>query len=325
MNTDFEMIELSLQQEEEEQTTEIYVSMMPMIRSKWVTAMPSSDVMDLDEEVNEELGALDSEENNYNEDNSENENESNDKLAKPTIEEFTKKLASNNKENEKTLNSAYRFRKQWTEEGKIRETKKRGRVAGTVSDLKEEHTEVLHQEFPGLSVNEAGFSFHMTRTRGWSKKGKPAKSVVPASRAYLSNVMDVLDKNDMKGFYLVMDNAPIHKPATVRIFIEKRGYKCCYLPPYSPFLNPIELFWSKVKYGIKRSPFDTGDTLTPRIMESCSKKLFYEREPNVRGACQKCNDSKELNRTQRVGIEREVHLKRVLTQSISSQRASKQL
>ncbi|KAG1150787.1 hypothetical protein G6F37_010065 [Rhizopus arrhizus] len=75
MNTDFEMNELSLQQEEEEQTTEIYVSMMSMMRSKWVTAMPSSDVMDLDEEVNEELGALDPEENNYNEDNSENENE----------------------------------------------------------------------------------------------------------------------------------------------------------------------------------------------------------------------------------------------------------
>ncbi|KAG1489955.1 hypothetical protein G6F53_013332 [Rhizopus delemar] len=97
MNTDFEMNELSLQQEEEEQTTEIYVSMMSMMRSGWVTAM------DLDEEVNEELGALDSEENNYNEDNSENENESNHKIAKPTVEEFAKKLASNNKENEKTL------------------------------------------------------------------------------------------------------------------------------------------------------------------------------------------------------------------------------
>ncbi|KAG1547465.1 hypothetical protein G6F50_013541 [Rhizopus delemar] len=209
--------------------------------------------MDLDEEVNEELGALDSEENNYIEDNSENENESNHKIAKPTVEEFAKKLASNNKENEKTLkyrkynqeqieeficlitemvpvkdaalrtgivlSSAYRFRKQWTEEGKIRETKQRGRVVGTVSDLKEEHTvfltkvvddfatititqmwEMLHQEFPGLSVmqwmpdsefdfeknciflDEAGFNLHMTRTRGWSKKGKPAKSVVPASR-----------------------------------------------------------------------------------------------------------------------------------------------
>lgn len=54
---------------------------------------------------------------------------------------------------------------------------------------------------------------------------------------YLENVMDVLDKNNLKGHYLVMDNAPIHKPATVRSCIEKRGYKCIYLPPYSPFLN----------------------------------------------------------------------------------------
>ncbi|KAG0909672.1 hypothetical protein G6F57_007636 [Rhizopus arrhizus] len=108
MNTDFEMNELSLQQEEEEQTTEIYVSMMSMMRSKWVTAM------DLDEEVNEELGALDSEENNYIEDNSENENESNDKLAKLTVEEFAKKLASNNKENEKTLKNGSCKRRSFT-------------------------------------------------------------------------------------------------------------------------------------------------------------------------------------------------------------------
>ncbi|KAG0759456.1 hypothetical protein G6F22_019373 [Rhizopus arrhizus] len=32
--------------------------------------------------------------------------------------------------------------------------------------------------------------------------------------SYLSNVMDILDRNNMRGFYLVMDNAPIHKPAT---------------------------------------------------------------------------------------------------------------
>lgn len=173
-------------------------------------------------------------------------------------------------------------------------------------------------------LDEAGFNLHMTRTRGWSKKGAPAKTTVPASKGttitilgaissagiidislrkpimvsgakkrrvdgkvvtttakvgtraehylnYLSNVMDVLDRNNMKGFYLVMDNAPIHKPATIRNLIESRGYKCVYLPPYSPFLNPIELFWSKVKYGVKRKPFETGETLTPRIMDACSK------------------------------------------------------
>src|ERR1700730_1687124 len=41
---------------------------------------------------------------------------------------------------------------------------------------------------------------------------------------YISNVMDVLDRNDMKGHYIVMDNAPIHTPVQVRDLIESRGY-----------------------------------------------------------------------------------------------------
>lgn len=91
--------------------------------------------------------------------------------------------------------------------------------------------------------------------------------------AYLSNVMDVLDLNNLKGFYLVMDNAPIHGPRGKKVidYIVGRGYKCVYLPPYSPFLNPIEEFWSKVKSGVKRTPIDGKDNLTPRILESCSK------------------------------------------------------
>jgi transposase len=69
-------------------------------------------------------------------------------------------------------------------------------------------------------------------------------------------VMDVLDRNNMKGHYLVMDNAPIHTPFKVRELIESRGYRCLYLPSYSPFLNPIEEFWSKVKAGVRRKFID---------------------------------------------------------------------
>jgi hypothetical protein len=54
--------------------------------------------------------------------------------------------------------------------------------------------------------------------------------------ACLSNVMDVLDKNKMQGYYLVMDNAPIHTPAKVRDLVDGRHYR--YLPLYSPILNP---------------------------------------------------------------------------------------
>lgn len=45
----------------------------------------------------------------------------------------------------------------------------------------------------------------------------------------ISDVMDVLDKHDMKGCSIVMDNAPIHTPVAVRKLIESRGCKCLYL------------------------------------------------------------------------------------------------
>ena len=65
-----------------------------------------------------------------------------------------------------------------------------------------------------------------------------------------------------------MDNASIHTPIKVRELVENRGYKCLYLPPYSPFLNPIEDFWSKVKAGIRQTALTADDRLSDRICDS---------------------------------------------------------
>jgi transposase len=59
----------------------------------------------------------------------------------------------------------------------------------------------------------------------------------------------------MTGRYLVMDNATIHKRPDMRKLIVDQGYKVTYHPPYSPFLNPIELFWTNFTVGIKREMF----------------------------------------------------------------------
>ena len=72
----------------------------------------------------------------------------------------------------------------------------------------------------------------------------------------------------MKGRHLVMDNAAIHKVTEVQILIESRGYRATYLPPYSPFFNPIELFWSKFKDGIRRDYLTIDDNLSAGIIES---------------------------------------------------------
>ena len=72
----------------------------------------------------------------------------------------------------------------------------------------------------------------------------------------------------MKGNYLVMDNAPIYTPVKVHEIVESRGYKCLYPSLYSPFLNPIEEFWSKVKAEVRKNALTTDDILSDSICES---------------------------------------------------------
>lgn len=80
--------------------------------------------------------------------------------------------------------------------------------------------------------------------------------------------MDILDTHDMHNMYLVMDNAKIHHNNRVIQVIQERGYKPVFLPPYSPFLNPIEEFWAKLKANIRPNPLSSNDRLTPKILEA---------------------------------------------------------
>ena len=47
-----------------------------------------------------------------------------------------------------------------------------------------------------------------------------------------------------------------------------RGFEILYLPVYSLFLNGIELFWSKLKAGVRRELLTKDSSLTSRIIES---------------------------------------------------------
>lgn len=82
---------------------------------------------------------------------------------------------------------------------------------------------------------------------------------------FVEHVMDILDRHNKHGFYIVMNNCRIHHSAFVVDAITKRGYRPLFMPPYSPFLNPIEECWSKVKKNIKRNPLEKDDRLSDRI------------------------------------------------------------
>ena len=61
------------------------------------------------------------------------------------------------------------------------------------------------------------------------------------------------------GDIVVMDNLASHKRAAAVRAIEKAGCSVCYLPPYSPDYNPIELAFAKVKARLRAAELRTID------------------------------------------------------------------
>ncbi|KAG0755266.1 hypothetical protein G6F24_011945 [Rhizopus arrhizus] len=119
---------------------------------------------------------------------------------------------------------------------------------------------------------EAGFNLHIMRNRAWAPKNKPAKVNVPTQKGTSVTIMgcissagiiDISKRNP--GVYkkrrvpgtsktvktgkgtntdhiLIFLKSMLitHDDSRVPAYIEARGYKPWFLPPYSSFLNPIE-------------------------------------------------------------------------------------
>ena len=60
---------------------------------------------------------------------------------------------------------------------------------------------------------------------------------------------------------LIMDNARIHKAKITKIVAEILNINIVYLPPYCPFLNPIEQVWKDVKRELYKYDFKSLDEM----------------------------------------------------------------
>jgi transposase len=86
--------------------------------------------------------------------------------------------------------------------------------------------------------------------------------------SFLAYVEHVLAPTLKRGDLVIMDNVGVHKVAGVREAIEARGATLIYLPPYSPDLNPIEQFFSKLKALLRKAAARSIDSLW-EIIGSC--------------------------------------------------------
>jgi transposase len=63
------------------------------------------------------------------------------------------------------------------------------------------------------------------------------------------------------GDIVVLDNLGSHKSSLVRRALRAVGVKLFFLPKYSPDLNPIEMFFSKLKHGLRNTAARTREAV----------------------------------------------------------------
>src|SRR5262249_25006981 len=83
--------------------------------------------------------------------------------------------------------------------------------------------------------------------------------------SFLAYVEQILAPTLRRGDIVIMDNVSVHKVAGVREAIEARRATLRYLPPYSPDLNPIEKFFSKLKSVLRKAAARSLESLWAAI------------------------------------------------------------
>ncbi|KAL7309335.1 hypothetical protein PS15m_012261 [Mucor circinelloides] len=181
-----------------------------------------------------------------------------------------------------------------------------------------------------IFLDEAGFNANLIRGEGWSRKGENGvvktktkralnvtilaailyqgvesiqAKVVPGGTTgqifspFVKGVMEALDGNNSATPYFVMDNASIHRSAPVRELFSSSRHKLHLLPPYSPFLNPVEECFSKLKTLVKRKPGLASDAFLKHISESSHQIASENCQGWVEHSIQffpDCSQSKEI-------------------------------
>ena len=62
-----------------------------------------------------------------------------------------------------------------------------------------------------------------------------------------------------------MDNVRFQHANEVEHDVNDRGYEMIYLPPYSPFPNPIENMFNQLKFYVKRTSPANADAVFPAV------------------------------------------------------------
>jgi putative transposase len=142
-------------------------------------------------------------------------------------------------------------------------------------------------------IDETWTKTNMAPLRGWAPRGQRLPAKVPHGRwqtmtfiaalrhdgvvapwllegpingeSFLLYVEKVLVPTLRPGQIVVMDNLGSHRGKAVRDAIRAAGAKLFFLPKYSPDLNPIEMFFAKLKHWLRKASQRSIDAIYDAI------------------------------------------------------------
>jgi transposase len=144
--------------------------------------------------------------------------------------------------------------------------------------------EIMSRRSSIFFIDESGFSCSMRASYGRSERGTPCVVRVPnirtknfsvcaaigfnsllcfevLDRAYnsghfltfIQSLIQKLAANNIANAILIADNVAFHRAAIISASVRAFGHSLLFLPPYSPFLNPIENAFSQWKNYVKQA------------------------------------------------------------------------
>jgi transposase len=87
-------------------------------------------------------------------------------------------------------------------------------------------------------------------------------------QTFLAYIRDCLGPTLKPGDVVICDNLASHKIEGVKEAVEACGAQIRYLPPYSPELNPIEMFFSILKTHLRRRAPRTWPSIIEAIKDA---------------------------------------------------------
>ena len=160
-------------------------------------------------------------------------------------------------------------------------------------------------------IDETWTKTNMAALRGWAPRGQRLPAKVPHGRwktmtfiaalrqdsvtapwllegpingeTFLLYVEKVLVPTLRPGDIVIMDNLGSHRSKAVRAAIRAVGAKLFFLPKYSPDLNPIEMFFAKLKHWLRNAARRSVDaignaiaTILPKVTsDQCANFLDH--------------------------------------------------